>query len=345
MMLHPLVLALTAVDLAAVVLMILAGITNAQILVGWQPHDPDSRQLNLERRSEAASMQAQWSVLLFFLGSLLLVMGVSSVLPKLVPGAMCGTGVVQASNGLIGRALFFRLLALLLLSVWQLVDRLHRSLPCSPIVLLTSRLQLLAVPVAGVAIWSTLTALASLDVHTPVDCCSVLFDQIRSTSQAAITTGLSDAFLVRGTCALTSLLMILTIVFATQTKLCNRAIASLIGLLTPITVLMAAVCLVRVLSAYHYGVLHHHCPWCLFLSEHTWVGYPMFGSLIVILLQSGQITVATFLAHSGNLLHPHVLGTAQTRARVMIAGWIVFVLLGVVPPLIWRLEHGVWMSG
>ncbi len=345
MMLHPLVLALTVVDSAAVVLMIIAGITNAQVLVGWQPHDPGSRQLNLERRSEAASLQARWSVLLFFLGSLLLIMGVSSVLPKLVPGAMCGTGVVQASSGLMGRALFFRLLALLLFSAWQLVDRLHRSLPCSPIVLLTSRLQLLAVPVAGVAVWSTWTALASLDVHTPVDCCSVLFDQVRTTNEATTTAGLSDALLVWVAFALMSVLMILTIGFATQAKLRNRVIAGLIGLLTPITVVVAAVCLVRVLSAYHYGVLHHHCPWCLFLSEHSWVGYPLFGSLIVVLLQSCQMTIATFLAHTEHLLHPVALRTAQAKARNMVAAWVVFVLFGVLPPLIWRLEHGVWMLG
>jgi len=345
MMLHPLVLAIFTVDVASAALLILAGYGNAQILAGWNPSSSSRLQLDLERRAEAVSLQARWATALFVIGSVLLVVGVSGVLPTLVPGAMCGTGVVQASSGLLGRALTFRLLALALLAMWRLTDRLDRSAPTFPIIQLTARIELLSMAAAVIAIWNTMTALASLDVHTPVDCCSVVFDQVRSAVSATTTHGIDDTVLVIATFVLLALLLALALGFARRRRLPGLRTSAALAITAPITVTVAGVTLIRVLSAYHYGVLHHHCPWCLFLKEHHLVGYPLFGALGIMLISAWSSSLATGLATVVSGLGESARHAAQRHASRVVAAILVFAGLTALPPLLWRLRFGVWLTG
>lgn len=340
-MTHPLGLAVIAGDVVALILLILASITSARLVTGWRPGAPTRKQLLLERRAEASSIQGRCAAGIFLLSSLLLVITVAAVLPPIVPGAMCGTGVVEATGGLANRALALRLLALGLLGAWQLTDRLDRSAPSSPLGALPARLLLLATPIAAVAALDTAAALGSLDVGTPVDCCAVVYDQVVSVAEATRTWGLSDEVWTWLTVVLGALL-IPAALWAGAAR--GRPATSLLALFALAWVPVAAVAMVRVFSAYHYGVLHHHCPWCLFLAEHRLVGYAVFGALLVVLFDG----VGVFLAERLGRTAPELAARARDRARrgawraVLAVG--VYGLLAVVPALVWRLRFGVWMS-
>ena len=340
-MVHPLSLAVVAGDAVALVLLFMAAVTSARLVTGWSPGAPTRRQLLLERRSEASSIQGRWAFWAFLLSSLVLVIAVAAVLPPIVPGAMCGTGVIEATGGLANRALALRLLALALLGVWQLTDRLGRAAPISPLGTLPARLLLLVTPGATVAALDTASAMSSLDVSTPVDCCAVVFDQVSSVVEATRTWGLSDG--VWTWLAVTLGALLLPVALWTGARR-GRLATSLLALLALAWVPVAAVAMVRVFSAYHYGVLHHHCPWCLFLAEHHLVGYPVFGALLVVLLDGVGVSLAARLGRSAPGLAERASDRVRRGAGRVALAVCVFGLLTAVPALVWRLRFGVWMS-
>ena len=344
MIVHPMLLAVLACDAAVVVLLSLAAFTQARVVVGWEPGAPTGAQLRLERRAEMASLQGRWAVVVFGLGSVIYGVALAGVLPPVVPGAMCGTGVVQATAGLATRALGLRLLALVLLSAWWLHDQLDRAVPTAPLAVRGARVLLLALPVVGLAVLGTGTSLLSLDTETPVDCCAIVFDQVRSVGEATTLAGFSDAALTWITLGLGALLLGLALV-AGGTARAGRVLAGALAVTTVLWVATAAVALVRVFSAYHYGVLHHHCPWCLFLPEHRLVGYPLFGALLVVLLEGLAVFQAARLATTIGELRDHGWARARRGAWRVAAALIVFALVAWVPALVWRARYGVWMSG
>ncbi len=345
MMVHPLILAVAAADAAVVVLLLMAALTSARIVTGWRRSEPTREQLRLERRAESASVQGRWAFGLFVLGSLTYLVAVAEVLPAIVPGAMCGTGVVQATNGLADRALGLRLLALLLMGAWRLHDGLDRADPTSPLVPTTARLMLLAAPVAVVAALGTFGSMASLDAQTPVDCCSVVFDQVSSVTEATTTAGLSDTTLARATTALGALLAGLAIWIIAAPGRALRFSTAALGLTALMGVPLAAVALVRVFSAYHYGVLHHHCPWCLLLPEHRLVGFPLFGALLVVLLDGVGAHLAARVANAESGLADAGRRRARTAALRVLLAVVIFAILTGGPALFWRLRYGVGIAG
>ena len=65
------------------VLLLLAALTQARVVVGWQPGAPTRAQLQLERRAETASLQGRWAVAVFVLGSVVYGVALAAVLPPL----------------------------------------------------------------------------------------------------------------------------------------------------------------------------------------------------------------------------------------------------------------------
>lgn len=342
---HPLVLAVLGCDLGALLLLLYAGWVAARVVAGWQA-DATPEQLRLERQTEAAGLAGSAAALLSLLGSLVLVVAFAGALPGLVPGAMCGTGVLQATGGRGERALALRLLALLLLGAWRLVARLDARTPRAPLVRTAARLLLLAVPVALLAGLDTWRALAALDVHTPVDCCAVVYRLVRDAAPA----GTGPATLRAAPWIVASALAALGLGAAALAALGrggerSARRTSLLALAALAFAPIATLALVRVWSAYHYGVLQHHCPWCLLLATHHLVGYPLFFAIVLVLFEGP----AAWLAQRLGARHAELAAAAAARTRRATWGTLVglalYVALAFGPALLWRWRYGVWLHG
>jgi hypothetical protein len=345
MLTHPLVLAVVVCDTGAVLLLVLAAVTSAKVISDWRPGAPTWEQLRLERRAEESSLLGRWATTALVLGSLVLVVGLANVFPRIVRGAMCGTGVVQATGGLATRALGLRLLSLLILGAWHLVDHLDRSAPRSPLVMTSARLLLFAIPVVAVAVFTTFSSLLSLDVLTPVDCCSVVFEQFRPVLESITSKGLPDVFLV-WLCLGTGFALGLVGVWIALHPFGALAQSTMaLGLLTLIWVPVAFLSMVNVFSAYHYGVLHHRCPWCLFLGENNLVGFFVFGALLVVLFEGLRAPLAARIV----VTCPDLTEKARRRVRMgairTLVAMVSYAALAGGPALAWRLAYGVWMGG
>ncbi len=347
MIAHPLGLAVLALDALALLFALVSARTGLRVLLGWNPDASDGRQLNLEADRANASLAGRAALYAALVAGALWIADIALALPGVVSGAMCGTGVLQAMDGLGERALMLRALGLAALWVAVTVDRVDAALPRAPLTLMASRWHLLAAPLVALSAWSTLRASLALDPARPVDCCQMVYGDFGSLAQATTAHGIAEStwliLAVAGAALLAGLLS--WRLWATRGGAGSFAGHRLLGALVLAWLPLAGIALVRVLSAYHYGVLHHHCPWCLFSPQHGAVGLPLFGALLLLGLEA----LALWTSGALTRLEPSALAAAAARQRralwSMALALGVFVLLAGGPALLWRLRHGVWMHG
>jgi len=342
---HPLLSVVLVMDL--LVCLLLAGAARAawQVARHWAPQSDAPRQIALESRYEAWSLAASAAVAINLAAAAALVLAIAVVLPQVVPGAMCGTGVLQACLPHGPRMLLYRLAGLVLLWVWQRLETLNRSQPEAPLTPLNARLLLLSLPVQGLSALESLRTFRAFDLTRPVDCCVAVFD-LGTAAAATPTLPWTPIFW----CALWLAASLVTAgaALTLQNAPAERPRLTATGLMAVGALLWlpgSAYSLVETLAAYHYQVLHHHCPWCLFLPRQYGVGFLLLAAWLVVALEG---PAAWALAASGR----HWTGAAPEAARQtrrsalrLAAATGLFALVAAGPAILWRLRHGVWLVG
>lgn len=340
---HPLALSFISLDLLSCYFLFWALLTSGRIVLHWSAGAADSRQILLEAAAETASLQGRICMALQFCSFVLILFSIATVFPKLVPGAMCGTGVLQASGETGLRMLLVRAGGLIALFVWHQLDRNNRLLEEGLLSEAVAKGMLLSSPFILMGIVLSMQMVWQLNVEQAVDCCAVIYDQFGSAKEAALTMGGSDSQWL----ACLSILSILLFGGAFRLIMAPVVTAPLVYSLFCVALFWgatASITLVHIFSSYHYGVLHHHCPWCLFLPEHYSVGYPLFFAIGVVLLES----VGLVVSHRSVLFVPELASFARKRMRQcglrLAAAMFCYFLFAVVPALVWRVSHGVWIS-
>lgn len=344
-MIHPLVFGVLLVDGIAALLLISAALKGEAVVRRWAPGAATEEQLTLERSAEMSSLLGRSGLGFVILGSLALLLGITAVLPGLVPGAMCGTGVMTAMEGRGEHAIALRGLALGLLGAWALVDRLNRAAPMSPLAPMAALAMLLAAPMT---LWSqieTARALVGLDVHEAVDCCAALYAAAMPTGAklgpaVADDTQVMLFFVAAAGLAVGGGVRYLSRRAADGIRL---GLSSGLAAVALVWAPLAFDVLIRRFAAYHYEVLAHHCPWCLFLPEHGAVGYGLFGALAAVVFGGLFTLLATFLGSRT----PEVAQAAERAARrsagLLAIGAVVFTALATGPAALWFWRFGVWL--
>ncbi len=341
---HPLLLTAISIDVLGVLLVAAAAVSAIRVLTAGSPESAGPGRAAPFSTTGTASVAGRAGFALLSLSTLLLVFGIAGVLPKLLPGVMCGEGVLQTTQGEMGRALTVRGLALGTLALWHLLDRLNRSRPDSPLATQAARTLLLASPIVLLAVYGTFLALLHMDADGPTSCCKAIYGKVGATGPSAGSWSIPEAAWTWG-----MILGALTIGFAglyfwrTARSTGTRS-AGLFALATILWIPVGTNALLQSLSVYHFGIPRHPCPWCLFLPANKWVGYVLFGSLILAGVEAGTVFVGSIIASRIPALTP----TAEKRAR--LAGLrtalaaILFLALAVIPAIVWRIQHGMWME-
>jgi hypothetical protein len=340
---HPLLMAVLVGDLLGFLFLLAAAKTAFRISIHWAPQSARLQQIRLERAAESAALSAKFALAAFWAATLVLIVAITNVLPALIPGAMCGTGVLQATGGFGGPALFLRLIVFGILYIWLILEKLNSKRPDSPLAPGNARLLLLVVPFYALAVSATLQAIFHIDAQQPVDCCAVVYDQFRDLSAANRTAGFSNTVWLWIFWMLSALLILCGWQARRTGPTGGFKFTGWLALAALLWVPTAALVLVNVFSAYYYQVLHHHCPWCLFLPEHRFVGVPLFAALAVVLLEGPVFLITARLAAK----YPQFKETAALRARIAV--WRLLLAAGAfmgmvtLPAIWWRLQFGVWI--
>ncbi len=342
---EPTLLAVMATDFMVILLILSASWTAYRVLLHWEPESAGRTQLYLEIASDTSSIKVMAAAVAFFFSTILLIAAIANVLPAIVPGAMCGTGVIQATDGMGNRAIVFRLVAMFLLFLRCELEKVDRTIPDSSLVQTNAGLLLIALPVVFLSMTATFQAISGLNVQQPVDCCAAVYDAVRSPGDISVAVNIPHVYWVIS--FLTGAVFLLVLGLRMWLTSSPRSVheAALLVVIALCWVVVSWVTLLNVLSAYHYQVLNHHCPWCLFLSEHRLVGYPLFGALALTAFEGTMVFAATRIGNKYPRLQSASLSRIKKAGIRLVSTVMLFLIISGVPAVLWRLKYGVWISG
>jgi hypothetical protein len=298
----------------------------------------------LEQKAEVLSIQGRLLLALFTVTLLLILIGISNLFAAVIPGAMCGTGVCQAlpQGGI--PLLLTRVVLIGCLLLWYELDKLNRKHRRAPLNVYNARILLAATPLALMAVISIYNTFANLDRQQAVDCCAVVYNRLASADQAHRIAAIDDVWWLSAFWTLSLLLLGLAYTMRRRRRQQPRR-CKILAAITILWLPIAIICLINIFTAYHYRVLHHHCPWCLFLADHLLVGFPLFG-LIALVGTEGLFSY--LLPQIVGKRHP-LWDAALTRSRQagirLSLALVIFIALSTGPALAWRLHYGVWIGG
>lgn len=342
---HPLFLAVISSQFMALLLLLAACPAWLNTALNWDPLVADHQQLSLETKAEGASILGRAAFGLSLFSGALLVFGIANIFHEDIPGAMCGTGVCQAmSADGSTRLLLYNGLLIMLMKLWYELDKLNRMLTQMPLTQISARLFLTIPVVATLTLKQTYDSFAGIRPNQPVDCCAVVYDQFSTIEQATSIFGLGDRMWLIAFIVLNMLLLIVSVALSVS-RIDRPWERSALAAITWLWLPVAALILVNVLSAYHYEVLHHHCPWCLFLPEHHLVGYPLYGGMAFIGMEGLTLFILPLFVKHDTGIYRIALNLGRQAAKKIAMTQLLFLIIAVLPAIVWRLRYGVWMSG
>jgi hypothetical protein len=343
---HPLALAVWLLEITAWAIYIGAAWRLLAVLPQWRPGTGDARQLWRERALELTDYQGRWAMALLSVSFVLVLVGLTNVWPPHVPGAMCGTGVLQAMEPFGRQTLVFRGLTLGAFYCWKVVRQLDGTRPEAVLARARARLLLLVLPLMAMGTYTFGQALAAVMPEAPVSCCAVLYDQARGNGGTSV---LSEALLSDRAWVAASLCGALWVAAMgwrqwRRPLMAGQAEAAALAGATAVWVIAAAMHLKVGVAPYIYQVLWHPCPWCLFLGLHGAVGFVYFGLLAGVAAECAAALTARTVARRHDLLAAAARRRARRAGMLILAGALIFAALSAAPAVLWRLGSGGWIG-
>jgi hypothetical protein len=312
------------------------------VALSWSPARADAAQLHREIRAETAALLGRWSLGCLAAAAAMGLIGIAVIWPHMIPGAMCGTGVLQAMGANGSRAVIYWGAALVILYGWHVLDHLDRFLPRGVLTRSCARVMIIAAPFLVLALFHTWQALGRIDTAPAVSCCAAVYDRVLNERAAGPALAGFIPIALWGSLAGSVALLVAALIkirfplSGSGAPLAVMAIGWAIG---------AGVCVKQVWSAYYYQVLSHPCPWCLFLPDYDGAGFFIFGSIAMVSAEC----MALGLADRVRRQHAALAGPAARRIRHaawrIVSALAIFIALTVGPAVFWRIRTGVWLSG
>ncbi len=246
-------------------LIFIAFLLSLPMIWRWDFKSSSKEQYSLERR---AYLVMTILSIIFIIKFLLLPFFVFTIdkLSDLVPGAMCGAGVISANiYGL--KLLFLKLLILFMLLLWIVINHFDLEAKDYPWFRLKLGIFFLIFATVSIELWLDWSYFLHIDIHKSVSCCSALFGQLEGANPLPF--GLDTPKLL-----ILFALLYLLIVISTFSKQYWLLLASYI-----LFVFVAYYSVVYFFGTYVYELPTHKCPFCMFQRPYYYVGYLIWGTL------------------------------------------------------------------
>lgn len=337
---HPLVLAFGTAAATGAYLYGIAALLALDVASDWRPGATDAPQLRREARAERAGLLGFGAFICLSLAAAIGLTGIALEWSRSIPGAMCGTGVLQAMGPAGRRALILWAITLTLLYGWRVLERLDETHPQRILTGVNARVLLVSAPFLVLTLFHSAIALLRIDTPLPVSCCAAIYDTVLAPpSEARVwLTPIFSWVTLAGA-------ILPPVVAARVLKSPFRKVSIIVPFLAFVWAAVSVESVGQTWSAYYYQVLSHPCPWCLFLPEHLGAGFPVFGCLALAFLES----IAFWAADRARHLCPFLADAANGRQRRalwrMTAAIIGFTILSAGPAILWRIKNGVWLDG
>ncbi len=241
-------------------------------LKSWDFKASTKEQYENENRLHLLSSTASFLILFKTLLTLFLFYMIDSLTP-FIKAAMCGVGVVNATN--YGWELIVLKIALLyLFLLWISVDRVDRERFDYPFARFKMWFFIAIFLVMGLEIVLDFSVIIGLDTQKVVSCCSVTFassNKIGSMLSLGCESVAIYFFIVYA----------IYLVFGVLAMGGKKAFSFLFGIASIALAVVGVIAIIFAISPYIYELPTHTCPFCLIQKEYNYVGYLLYISLFL----------------------------------------------------------------
>jgi hypothetical protein len=249
------------------ILLFVAFIVSVKIMFKWDFESFTPFQFALERQSYLVTTITLFVFVMKFLLILYFIFTIDT-LSLLVPGAMCGAGVITA-NEYGSYLLILKLTLLFLLTLWIYVHSYDMHTKNHQWFKEKSWLfSIIFILLLG-ELFLDLSYFYNIDTHMPVSCCSALFGQLEGANPLPF--GLNLFTLV----LLFYLLYVLVVTSLYSGQMVLYIVTNLLF------IIIAYYAVVYFFGIYIYELPTHKCPFCMLQAEYYYIGYLIWGSLFL----------------------------------------------------------------
>ena len=298
-------------------LLFVAFVVSLKVLVKWDFESFTPFQFALERQAYLVSTIILFVFLMKFVLVVYFIFSIDA-LSLLLPGAMCGAGVIKA-NIYGSYLLILKLLILFLLTLWFYIHFYDMHTKNHQWFKQKSWLFSFIFVFIALELGLDFSYFSNIDTHLPVSCCSALFGQLEGANPLPF--GLS-----------VSLLLVLFYLLYFLVVLTLKIGYTVLYIVTNILfVYIAYYAVVYFFGTYIYQLPTHKCPFCMLQAEYAYVGYLLWASLFM----------GTYMGLS-NAVSTLWLGKKDLRSEKIVV-WLLslFVLLCTAYVAVYYLRNGV----
>jgi len=319
MLITPEILTIYILNLLFVVFATIAFVLTLNILKGWQADATTVKQYRLEKQSYLAATIIKYifyiklPLFMFFIFTL-------DTISFILPGAMCGAGVVNSSE-LSTPLIFLKIINLYAFAFWIVLDAQDMKIESQPYLKKKFYIFSLLYFLLLTEIILETTFFYGIDVESVVDCCGAIFTTQTGTYLSKI---LGAPLWLQ-----LSLFYGLYMSMLMMQKFQNRYIYAVVNLLfIPISLIS----LIAFFGTYIYELPTHKCPFCLLQHEYYFVGYLLYALLFL----------GTFNGISGAFITFNEKQERQRYKRALLFNSL-YVLVITLYPLSYYIKNGVWL--
>ncbi len=266
-LLSPEVSASLFVELLLLLILTLAFFHTLVILKEYNQNVMSAYQYELEKRSYLV-VTIVWVSLLIKIALLPFFTYTINELSNIIPGAMCGAGVI-GSNIYGEPVLALKIFLIILVLLWMLINREDTHSQDNRYFKKKMLFFIVLFLLFLVEIILEILFLTSLSTENPVRCCSSIY--IETDKRSALPFNLTILQIV--------ILFYLSFIFIIAAAYWKKRVVLFI--LTPLFVYISYYVIVYFFSTYVYELPSHQCPFCLLQFEYYYIGYAIFGSLFI----------------------------------------------------------------
>jgi len=268
MMLAPEVLAILILNSLFLLFALVAFVLSIRIFLKWDMNATTRAQYSLEKQSYLSATIIKYifaiklPLFLFFIFTL-------DKISTLLTGAMCGAGVVDATD-YGSYLLILKLINLYLFGFWLTLHYLDIKSPNLPYTQLKFEFFMVLFFFLLTEIVLEVVMFSSIDVDKMVSCCGTLY----SSSSTSVMAGIFSI----NTTVLLTLFYGNFLLMALFFKMRYFYLFSLANLSF---IVVALISLIQFFGTYIYALPTHHCPFCFLQSDYYYVGYLLYGLLFL----------------------------------------------------------------
>lgn len=308
---HPAIISLLVSSAIICFLVVFAGAKGAAIIRQWDISSGSERQLQLERSTYLISTILGFT-LFFQVISLFLYIFTTDYLHNLFVGAMCAAGTLNA-NHFGYPVLTLKIFTCLFAGVWLVFNHVDSKGYDYPLIKAKYLLLLALVPCVAVETALQFLYFGGLKAQVITSCCGSLF----SAAGNSLTSDLAALPRVPMEIAL-AVTLAAAILFGVLFRLTGKG-GYLFAVAGTFAFVISVASLISFISLYVYELPTHHCPFCILHSEYTYIGYPLYGALLVAGISSisvGALMPARNMASLKNIV-PAIQSTLTTVSVIL----------------------------